>query len=275
MEGEFLVVLIIPILSVLVLFGLFFMGLVDDICIALFGRPMFIHFYFWKQDISPGQEYLLRQKLSFYQKLDAKQKTYFNHRVARFLDKYQIIGRDGFLVTQEVETLIAATYVMLTFGMRRFLVDTFDKIIVYPEVYLSTQTQEYYKGEFNPRMKAVVFSWEDFVSGYEISNDNLNLGIHEFSHVIHHHSLNRNDASSLAFKKHHAQLIKEVNHPPNMQMLIDSDYFRIYAYTNHYEFISVIIEHFFESPVEFHRRFPALYLNVSRMLNHPPVSLHR
>jgi Mlc titration factor MtfA (ptsG expression regulator) len=158
--------------------------------------------------------------------------------------------------------------------MRRYLVDAFDKIIIYPGEYLSAQSQEYYKGEFNPRMKAVVFSWKDFIEGYQIDNDNLNLGIHEFSHVVHFHSMQNNDASSLTFKKYYTQLSKEVNHPPNKQMLIDSDYFRIYAYTNQYEFISVIIEHYFETPLEFRSRFPKLYQNVSRMLNHKPVGRH-
>jgi Mlc titration factor MtfA (ptsG expression regulator) len=157
---------------------------------------------------------------------------------------------------------------MLTFGMRRYLVDSFNKIIIYPEQYLSTQSQEYYKGEFNPRMKAVVFSWKDFIEGYEINNDNLNLGIHEFSHVVHFNSMKNNDASSLTFQKHYTKLSKEVNHPPNKQRLIESNYFRIYAYTNHYEFISVIIEHYFETPQIFKSEFPELFSNVSMMLNH-------
>lgn len=248
--------------------GMFFLSLFDDLSIFLFGKPLFIHLYFRPKKITAEQEYILRQKFQFYQKLTDKEKVYFHHRVACFIEKYQFIPREGFVVTLEVETLIAATYVMLTFGIRRYLVDSFDKIIIYPEAYLSTQSEEYYKGEFNPRMKAVVFSWLDFVEGYEIDNDNLNLGIHEFSHVIHHHSMTSNDASSLTFKKYYAQLSKEVNYPPNRQMLVDSDYFRIYAYTNQYEFISVIIEHYFETPLEFNSKFPQLYLNVSRMLNH-------
>jgi hypothetical protein len=35
------------------------------------------------------------------------------------------------------------------FGMRHYLIDVFDKIIIYPQPLFSTITQEYHKGEFN------------------------------------------------------------------------------------------------------------------------------
>ena len=247
--------------------GMFFASLFDELSITIFGRPLFIHFYWTQKKVSEHQEYLLRQKFLYYSRLSDKHKSYFEHRVASFLEKYEFIGRQEFVVTQEAETMVAATYVMLTFGMRQYLIDSFDKIIIYPEEYLSTQTQEYFKGEFNPRLKAVVFSWKDFEEGYRIDTDNLNLGIHEFSHVIHIHSLKSDDASALTFKKYYTQLTKEVNYPPNKQKLISSDYFRVYAYTNQFEFISVIIEHYFETPEEFRNKFPQLFHHVARMLN--------
>ena len=247
---------------------MFIMSFLDDISIALFHRPLYIHLYLNMKNINDDEAAYLRQKFPFYRKLSDKHRGYFNHRMVSFKEKYEFIPREDLQVTKEMQTLIAGTYVMLTFGMRRYLIDSFDKIIIYPSAYYSTQTEQYHKGEFNPRMKAIVFSWKDFVSGFEVNNDNLNLGIHEFSHVIHHHSLRSQDGSSLAFRKHHERLYKEVNHPPNRKKLIDSEYFRIYAYTNHFEFISVIIEHYFETPNEFKSQFPELYDNVSKMLNH-------
>jgi Mlc titration factor MtfA (ptsG expression regulator) len=270
MDYIFVIFVLIPVIAVLLYSGMFFLSLFDDISIYLFNKPLYIHLYFRPKKIREEQEYTLRHNFQFYHGLSEKEKVYFRHRIACFVEKYQFIPRENFAITEEVKTLIAATYVMLTFGIRRYLTDAFNKIIIYPEEYLSTQSQEYYKGEFNPGMKAVVFSWKDFIEGHEISNDNLNLGLHEFSHVLHCHSLQNNDASSLTFKKHYAQLSKEVNYAPNKEKLIKSDYFRIYGYTNQYEFVSVIIEHYFETPLEFKTKFPQLYQNVSLMLNHKP-----
>lgn len=247
---------------------MFIISFLDDISIAILNRPLYVHLYMNTKKINDDEEFFLRQNFPFYSKLSDKHKVYFHHRLASFKEKYEFIPREDIVITREMQTLIAGTYVMLTFGMRRYLIDTFDKIIIYPEEYYSNNTEQYHKGEFNPRMKAVVFSWKDFIAGYEIDNDNLNLGIHEFSHVIHHHSLRSDDGSSLAFRKQHSRLHKEVNHPPNRQKLIDSEYFRIYAYTNHFEFISVIIEHYFETPNEFKMQFPELFQHVSKMLNH-------
>lgn len=249
-------------------FFMFIMSVLDDISIALFQKPLYIHLYLNPKRITAEEAAFLRQAFPFYRQLSERHKRYFHHRLAAFKEQYEFVPRDGLLLEREMQTMVAATYVMLTFGMRRYLIDSFDKIIIYPEEYYSSPTDQYHKGEFNPRMKAVVFSWKDFTAGFSIDNDNLNLGIHEFSHVLHHHSLRSDDGSALAFRKHYERLHREVNHPPNRQRLIDSDYFRIYAFTNQFEFISVIIEHYFETPDEFKRHFPELFGHVSKMLNH-------
>ena len=263
---------ILPVLLVLGVFLLLivmtFVSVIDDVWILIFKKPLYIHFYIKLKKIPAQQESILRDKFEYYKNLAPKEKRYFQHRLASFTTQYDFIPRNDFEVTNEVQTLIAATYVMLTFGMRRYLIDAFDKIIIYPDVYYSTLNEEYHKGEYNPHMKAVVFSWNDFRIGYDITNDNLNLGIHEFTHAVLYHSLRSSDASSLNFKMHYEQLVKEVNYHPNRQRLIDSNYFRIYAYTNAYEFISVVVEHYFETPDLFQNEFPQLYRNVSLMLNH-------
>ena len=248
-------------------FLLFILSLFDDIWIAIFQRPLYVHLYLFPKNISEAEQSVLRQKFIFLKKLNDKQRKYFHHRLAVFNKTYQFIPRGDFQITKEVRILISATYIMLTFGMRKFIVDVFDKIIVYPDEYLSTHSEQYHKGEFNPMMKVVAFSWKHFEEGFAMDNDNLNLGIHEFSHVIHYHSIRNNDGSALAFKKHYKAIMNEVKHTPNKQRLIDSNYFRIYAYTNQFEFISVIIEHYFETLEQFKIEFLELYSNVSKMLN--------
>lgn len=246
----------------------FLFALVDELHIAAFHRPIYIHLYTNFLEISAEQEKLLTEKFEFYNKLSTKRKKYFNHRVTLFLEKYEFIPRDNIVINEEVQTIIAATYVMLTFGMRHYLLKAFDKIIIYPEEYYSTFSEQYHKGEFNSRMKAVVFSWKHFCEGYEVNNDNLNLGIHEFTHVVHHHSLANQDGSSLNFMRQYNRVLKIINHPVSRQKLIYSEYFRCYAFTNNFEFVSVAIEHYFETPNQFKQEFPVLFKHVSRMLNH-------
>ena len=253
---------------IIILFSSFLFMVFDEISIAVCGRPLYIHLYLFPKKISEQEEQILRQHIVFYNKLDEKNKKYFRHRMASFIKEQQFIPKENFQITTENKVIISATYVMLTFGMRKYLFDVFNKIIIYPDVYFSTINEQYHQGEFNPRTKSVAFSWKHFYEGFSIDNNNLNLGLHEFTHVIHYKSMKNQDASSLSFKKHFNNIIKDISQPEYKQRLIKSTYFRIYAYTNQFEFIAVLIEHYFETPEQFESEFPELFANVSKLLNH-------
>ena len=53
----------------------------------------------------------------------------------------------------------------------------------------------------------------------------------------------------------------------NRQKLLESNYLRSYGYENKYEFLAVLIEHFFETPETFQQKLPNLFELVKRMLN--------
>lgn len=246
----------------------FFILAFEEIYGRIFKRPLYVHFYWTKKRLTIQQEFILRNEFPFYNTLPENRKKAFMHRMAKFIDQHDFIGRDGFIITDQVKVLVSATSTMLTFGMRKYLFEVIDKVIIYESAYLSTLSGKYHKGEFNPQIKAIVFSWEDFLQGYKIDNDNLNLGIHEFSHVLHFHGSKYDDISALNFNRIYKKIASEVISPELSQRLIESDYFRIYAYTNQYEFLAVIIEHYFETPDTFRQKFPDLYKQVSQMLNH-------
>ncbi|SFA77558.1 hypothetical protein SAMN05660845_0479 [Flavobacterium swingsii] len=262
-----IIILLILFTPAVALFIAFIYTVAEDNYGLLFNKPFYVHFYPNVKSLSANQFYILKKQFNYYNTLPDNKKKYFEHRVATFIKKYKFIGNEGFVITDEVRILIASTSVMLTFGMRNYLYSNIDKIIVYPKEYYSTIGEVYHKGEFNPRMRAIVFSWHDFKEGFEITNDNLNLGIHEFAHVLHFHGLKSDDASAVIFSRMYNQIQKEVNHPVNREKLINSEYFRIYAYTNQFEFLAVILEYYFESPDLFEQEFPQLYSNVGKMLN--------
>lgn len=245
-----------------------FFAVIEEMYMHIFKKPIYIHFYPRKKKLTPIQESILRQEFPFYKKLSLKHQGYFKHRVASFIARHEFIGKEDFVITDQVRVLVASTAVMLTFGMRRYLFEVINKVIIYPSVYMSTITNDYHKGEFNPRVKAVVFSWEDFVKGFENDNDNINLGLHEFSHVVHYHGRRNEDSSAIMFARIYKRITEDLDNAETRQRLVDSNYFRIYGYTNQFEFLAVIIEHYFETPQQFRQEFPELYKNVALMLNH-------
>lgn len=242
--------------------------IIEPLYVLIFNKPMYVHWYPRARRLSEAQRAILTKEFSFYTNLPLKYKSYFEHRVATFLNNYQIIGKDGFELTDHSKILIGSTYVMLTFGMRRYLITVFNKIVIYPETYLSQITGEYHKGEFNPGMKIIVFSWDDFQEGLQYKNDNLNLGLHEFSHALYFHGLKGRDQSNIVFSDEYTKLQRYLVEPDVLNKLIESNYFRIYAYTNKVEFFAVVLEHFFETPHVFKSEFPELYGIIKNMINH-------
>ena len=255
--------LIFVLLSILVVFKL----IVEPTYILVFKKPLYIHYYPFPKKINEIQRSILRQEFRFYSQLSDKRKIYFEHRVHTFLKKYEFIGNGISVDNNEIKIIVAGTYVMLTFGMRTYLTTAFDKIIMYPVVYYSTVNQTYHKGEFNPKMKAVVFSWNDFLSGHQSSSNNLNLGLHEFTHALHIGATKRNYTSDVIFTDEFNAILEYLQ-DINFRKKIQTDgYFRAYAFENKFEFLAVLLEHFFETPNEFQRLYPELFGHRKRMIN--------
>ena len=233
-----------------------------------YNKPFFLNAIVFSNKTTRAQLRILERDFLFYQKLTKKEKLIFEHRVASFINDKTFVGREGLEPTVEMKTLISATAVMLTFGFRKYLIDLIDTVILYPKSYYSKLNETYHKGETNPQLKAIVFSWEDFKQGYNIGDDNLNLGIHEFGHAIHLNSLNDDDVSSLIFNHGFEKLTTYLqNHETVRLDLLASKYFRAYAYTNQYEFFAVLLENFIETPLEFQSQFPVLHNYMREMLN--------
>ncbi|GAA4886537.1 zinc-dependent peptidase [Flaviramulus aquimarinus] len=240
-----------------------------EIIYTLFSkRPAFVHFYPFIKKLNSNQTNILKQQFTFYNRLDAKHQRYFRHRLASFIDDKSFVGRDGFLITEEVKVLVSATALMLTFGFRDFIIHSVKSIIIYPTEYYSELNKVNHKGEFNASLKAIVLSWNNFIEGYRIENDKLNLGIHEFAHAIHFNSIYQDDINSVIFIDTFTQLRNMFSSNKNFkEKLITSEYLRSYAFTNDFELLAVILETFIETPQEFKRQFPEVYSKVKQMLN--------
>ena len=270
LEWELIYTYIIPIgMGIIDLFILFRLVMIFQYFYARhFKKPIVTHFYFKLKKLTPIQLSILKNEYPLFGKLSDKHQSYFEHRVATFIDKTQFIGRQDLVVTEQMRVLVAATSIMLTFGFRKYLLDLLNTVILYPNEYYSEINEANHKGETNPQLKAIVFSWKDFKHGYNIGDDNLNLGIHEFGHAIHLNASMNNDVSSLVFIQGFQNLTSYLQKNPTLrENLIASKYFRAYAYTNQFEFFAVLLENFVETPKEFKSQFPHLYGYIKQMLN--------
>lgn len=241
--------------------------IIEPAYMIVFNKPLYLYLYLFPKKLTISQLQILTNEFPFYKRLSFRKKIYFEHRVKGFINYYQFAGKEELSVTDEMKIIIAGTYTMFTFGMREYLIDSFKTIVIYPSVYFSNINQKYHKGEFNPMMKAVVFSWEDYILGHKTANDNINLGLHEFSHVLHLHCLKSNNPSAVIFFDEFNKVIAYYNDYNLNKELYENNYFRQYAYESQFEFIAVVLEHFFETPQIFKNKYPELFGYVSSMIN--------
>lgn len=269
-ENELIYNYVIPIGVVIIcLFILYRLGrIVQFYYASRYNKPLGTHLYLKLNKLSPERLTLLQKEHSFYKNLSRKHQRYFEHRVAVFIKENTFVGKQDLNVTDQMKVAIAATATMLTFGFKKYNLPLINTVVIYPKAYYSKINETFHKGETNPQLKAIVFSWEDFQLGYKIGDDNLNLGIHEFGHAIHLNASLGNDVSSFIFNKGYKALTDYLrNHEKVRKDLIASKYFRTYAYTNQYEFFAVLLENFVETPKEFKSQFPRLYGYMKQMLN--------
>jgi len=231
----------------------------------------FEHQVLFPQKLSSEQIKIIETHSNFYKKLSPKHKKSYQHRVAKFLKKHPFIGRENLQITDEIKIAIATTAIKLTFGLEDFEFNSFDKILVYPSFYFSRINNENHVGEFNPQLRLLIFSWEHFQESLFDKRDNLNLGIHEFSHALVYeilfYSNNSISSTDSNFKEKYEEIKFLFGHKKYIESIKEIGYLRDYAYENIMEFVAVCLEHYYETPENFKEKLPILYSKIEELIN--------
>ncbi|MDC8000815.1 zinc-dependent peptidase [Aequorivita todarodis] len=251
---------------VLLGFAFFLFRVFENWYAAKFDRPLFRHYLVYKK-LPDTQLTILQKEFRFYDTLSEKHKKQFQHRVAQFISDKKFVGRGELSIDDRMMVLVAAIGCMLSFGRKNYAYSLIDFVLIYPGEFFSKVNNNYHKGEFNPREKALVFSWKDFEEGFQIDNDNRNVGIHEFMHAMQLEAISGRDLDSIRFTKHFQNILKLLTKQELKDKLDKTNFFRAYAFTNQYEFLAVLTEYFLESPEDFKAIFPKLYEHTKKLLN--------
>ena len=210
---------------------------------------------------------IISENLPAYKMLSKEQREKFNKRTARFRANKQFVFSERGANNSKIQLLLCATATLLTLGYRDYRIASVEKILVYPSEYFSKITRQHHLGEYNPKLKLLVFSAEHILEGFEHATDNLNLGVHEFAHALIFNFNRKYSLNALRFNKGLSQIKKLLRDPRFLQRMDKTDYFRDYAKTNIHEFFAVTLENFVETPSNFIADFPELYGILTKMLN--------
>lgn len=220
------------------------------------------------RDIAITDENLYRfyeEYFSYFNTLDETWKKKFVQRCLHFIDAKLIYGADNFVPDNKVKCIIAASAVQLTLGLDEWMLGHFDTIIVHPEEFHYKPTGQLSKGQTNIG-GYIHLSWKSFINGYLVPDDNINLGLHEFTHALRFNPINGSDQDY--FIEHYFNRWLAAANEAYADLRSErKTIFRKYGGTNLNEFMSVCIEHFFESPEEIKQAYPFLYYSTAILLN--------
>jgi Mlc titration factor MtfA (ptsG expression regulator) len=219
----------------------------------------------------PVEEYL--EDFQYYKDLKPSLKEEFHKRIRYLLLTKEFRSRHGLVLTEEMKVKILASMVQVTFGHRYFKLPAHVRIRVYPETFYYRLTKQWMKGFVAPR-GVIAVSWEDFQKGYAINNDKYNLGLHEMAHALYLNNVH-GYRSDRRFRRYFMQWkAYAVRHFEDLQKLNEEEkeFLRSYGGTNMHEFFAVVVESFFEAPLEFKKRLPKLFGMTALLLQQNPLN---
>lgn len=162
-------------------------------------------------------------------------------------------------INEEVELLICAAFAQITFGYNDFELEKFNKIIVHPKVFFSRYINHNVKG-LTVGSGYIHYSWEDFVKGYKIEGDKVNLALHELAHALYIDRFHQSE--SYDWRAWRAKAVNIMAEESSDTISL----FRKYGKTNMDEFWAVTVECFFEDPITFKDKYPGFYGATSYVL---------
>lgn len=207
---------------------------------------------------------------SYYKNLSESNKHIFQIRTLLFLWTTNFNSKPGFLLTNKMKIIISSAFVQITFGLKIVTLSKFNNIFITPKSYTYKNHKAVFDGDVNLYTKRVNMSWPAIEKGFQITDDALNLSIHEFGHCLIFENATKSylwrifkERDFEHWKNHAKKKILKIKSKENIVL-------RDYAGTNLLEFFSVSLETFFEKPDYFEYNEPELYLSLSKLLNQDP-----
>jgi Mlc titration factor MtfA (ptsG expression regulator) len=210
---------------------------------------------------------IIKGRITFFWVLEEEDKERFIRRTILIKEQLSFVSREeGFTVTEEMRILVSAAIAQLTFGWAECLPPNLQQIDLFSESFYSRLVGADVKGlTFKGR---TMLSWRYFNEGYQIDNDKVNLGLHELAHTVWDERYNFSSLNEELKKWDDAAEIEY----ERMRQHKDSGYLRPYAATNEAEFWACCVECFFEDPIGFKGKLPALYYAMADIFNQDMLS---
>lgn len=222
-----------------------------------------------------GVREAIEDLVPFFHRLEPVEQEEFLTRCAMYLAEHVITGV-GVEVDDDLRACVAASAVIVTFGVPRGDWGPRREVLLYPERF----EYDYSMGEdgellgmVHPQGPVILVA-DELVEGFARGEDGYNVGIHEFAHVIDHEGggidgipawIDRESAEE--WSRRVWEVLPKAEEDSPLRRLLDD-----YAYSDEVEFFACLSEIFFELPDALHDADAALYDLMRRMYRQDPLA---
>ncbi len=136
-------------------------------------------------ELDPHLRMILTKQHTFYSRLSEENKKRFRDRIVLYTKAVEFMPQAIPSVPVDIQGIIAANIVHLTFGWKDYRLKKFEHIIVYPKPFPSPQYPEnFHTSEIYPEDKVVMFAIQQLFPGTISPTKNYNIGLHEYARAF-------------------------------------------------------------------------------------------
>ena len=229
-----------------------------------------------KELFPPAWERILQSDVPFFQTLDASEQDRFREEVRIFLSEKRITGiRTS--INDKVRVLVAASAIIPIFGFPGWEWDQISEVLIYP----TTFNEDYEIGQVGDRdvlgmvgsgemQRMMILSKPDLLEGFRVSQDQKNVGIHEFAHLLDKSDGAVDGVPNLGLPSSLITPWLKLVHKEMEKIRAGHSDINPYGLENESEFFATVSEYFFENPDKMKRKHPELYSMLERIFRQDP-----
>jgi Mlc titration factor MtfA (ptsG expression regulator) len=244
------------------------LGLIAQLLYGIYQELRFRFYY------GPVFHRFLNHKYKYYSSLPWNLKVKYLRIVRDNYEYFEFIPREGLKLNRGHKAIISSAAAQLLLFLPDEGLTYYKRIIVYPDYYNSRITHKRHKGEVNPGLRTIVFSWHGIMDGLARPDDGLNLLLHEFAHAL----LLEHKFMYPKYEVLNHELVKLIEQWAAREIQnLNSErthFFRRYAFENTDEFFAVAVENFFERSTQFRQALPELYHILATLFRQDPAKFN-
>ncbi|SDL77713.1 hypothetical protein SAMN05421823_10887 [Catalinimonas alkaloidigena] len=218
---------------------------------------------------------ILQKRVSFYRKLSDEEKARFEKRVQLFLARTNVIGLK-MEINDTVRVLVAASAIIPVFGFDEWEYDNLAEVLVVPgSIQPENEGEDYGVGTVLGQARQfqnqyyVKISKPVLEAGFK-SDDQKNVGIHEFAHLIDQADGDVDGVPESLLPPELLRSWSKLMHKAMAEIKRNRSDIDAYGATSEQEFFAVVTEYFFEKPQQLAEHHPELYQLLTKVFHQNP-----